>query len=135
MEDGPGELNVSKVAGTLGHVLAAGLALEVPVDGAHAGVQEPPKSGPVVGIHVLVGLYAGHRHGFLFVCLVQDGLSLQGEHIYFKEKEKGITVSSGERVPNWTKETLLTGADECWKPYSPACVSSIFPFFWSVELY
>jgi hypothetical protein len=54
--DWPGQLDVAEMARTLGHVLGAGLALELPVDGAEQGIVETAiarlRSGLVHGLWV-----------------------------------------------------------------------------------
>jgi hypothetical protein len=104
MEDGASELDMTEVAGALGHALTAGLALEVAVDGAHLGVHEAANLGFLGDlIHDLRVLDLGDRIGFLRA----GSASAMG----MRGKER-LTISSGERIPNWTSFTFRRGAAE-----------------------
>ena len=53
-----------KMPGTLCHVFAASLTLEVPVNGSHARVEQPAEPG-LVAVHEFKRLDASDRDGFL----------------------------------------------------------------------
>lgn len=107
MEDWPGQFYVAKVSRTFGHALSAGLAFKVSVDGAHAWIHQATELRFVGGlVHDLWVLNLGYRIGFL-----QDRrmFNNQGEETVW---EMARTISSGERMPNWTSLTLRIGAAE-----------------------
>lgn len=63
MEDGGGELDVTKMTGALGHVLGAGLALELTVDGAKTRIVEAELAGlSLLCIHRLGVLNVSNTH-------------------------------------------------------------------------
>lgn len=61
-----GKLDMTKMSGALGHAFRASLALEVAVNGTHAGIVQTADLGPLGAlVNQLCVLDLGHRHVFL----------------------------------------------------------------------
>lgn len=107
MKDWPGQFYVAKVARALGHTLSTGLAFEVSIDGTHARIHQATEFG-FMGclIHDLWMLNLGYGIGFLWNRRTINDPRLK------KGWRKARTISSGERMPNWTSLTLRMGAAE-----------------------
>jgi len=61
-----GQLDMTEMSGALSHALRARLALEVAVDGTHAGIVQTADLGPLGAlVNQLCVLDLGHRHVFL----------------------------------------------------------------------
>jgi hypothetical protein len=90
----------------LRHRLSTRLTLEIPVNRAHTGVHQTTKFWSVASL----------IHDF-WMFDFDDGVRFlrKRQEIFSKtqvEKSK-LTISSGERIPNWTSFTLRMGAEEC----------------------
>jgi len=107
MEDWPGQFYVAKMAGALGHALSARLTFEVSVDGTHTGIHQATELRFVGSlIHDLWVLNLGYGVGFLRDRRTVNNLGKK------KAGNMARTISSGDRMPNWTSLTLRMGAAE-----------------------
>lgn len=66
MKNGPRQLNMPEMARTVRHVPATRQTLEIPVNGAHPGIQKPAHLGALI-LHGLVKVDFSDGHG---LCLV-----------------------------------------------------------------
>jgi hypothetical protein len=107
MKYGTCKFDVAKMPRALCHTLATGCALEVAVDGAHAWILEASFFRTLGGlVHYLRKLNFGDRVRFL-------GRRTTIVSNWIKLRDKGWhTISSGERIPNWTSLILRIGAAE-----------------------
>ena len=104
MKHGSREFDVTEVTRAFGHSLTTSLALEVPVNCAHAGVHEASHLRLSCGlVHDLRVLNLRDRVCFLNIASARAPPDFQCS---------GLTISSGERMPNWTSFTFRIGAAE-----------------------